>query len=146
MSVRGDRSDVADPADVTDDGSDVAMDSTDEVRAPDATEPVATQHDDEIAAAEKHHSAIGRRVDALHERVDALPGGRLGLRIAVGVVGALLILAGLAMLVLPGPGWLTIFLGLAVLGTEFAFARRINDWLRERVRRMWAWWKARRAR
>ncbi|ROS23985.1 PGPGW domain-containing protein [Cellulomonas sp. PhB150] len=129
------------------------MDSTDEVRAPDATEPAppaaepkAPAHDDEIAAAEKHHSAIGRRVDALHARVDAVPGGRLGLRIAVGVVGGLLILAGIAMLVLPGPGWLTIFLGLAVLGTEFAFARRINDWLRERVRRMWAWWKARRAR
>jgi uncharacterized protein (TIGR02611 family) len=130
------------------------MDSTDEVRAPqtvaptDETREVATpepEHD-EIAAAEKHHSAIGRRVDALHERVDAVPGGRLALRIAVGVVGGLLVLAGIAMLVLPGPGWLAIFLGLAVLGTEFAIARRVNDWLRERVRRMWAWWKARRSR
>ena len=33
-------------------------------------------------------------------------------------------LLGIAMLVLPGPGILTIILGLMVLGVEFAFARR----------------------
>jgi len=110
--------------------------------AADAPEPAT----DEIAAAEQHHSAIGRRVDALRDRLDRVPGGRLALRIVVGVVGATFVLAGIAMLVLPGPGWLAIFLGLAILGTEFAFAQRINEWLRERVRRMWAWWKARRTR
>ncbi|MDM7830072.1 PGPGW domain-containing protein [Cellulomonas edaphi] len=99
---------------------------------------------DEIAAAEHHHGAIARRVDALHRRVDHLPGGRTALRVLVACVGGAFILAGAAMLVLPGPGWLTIFLGLAILGTEFSFARRINDWLRTQVRRMWAWWKARR--
>jgi hypothetical protein len=43
-------------------------------------------------------------------------------RIAVSVVGAVLVLAGLAMLVLPGPGLLVIVLGFAVLGTEYAWA------------------------
>jgi tellurite resistance protein TerC len=33
-------------------------------------------------------------------------------------------LLGIAMLVLPGPGLLTIVGGLAILGMEFAFARR----------------------
>lgn len=43
-------------------------------------------------------------------------------RIAVTVVGALFVLAGLAMLVLPGPGILVIVLGFAILGTEYAWA------------------------
>ncbi|HEX7963793.1 MAG TPA: PGPGW domain-containing protein [Candidatus Saccharimonadales bacterium] len=43
------------------------------------------------------------------------------------VVGSLLVVAGLAMLVLPGPGWAAIFLGFAILATEFAIAERIRD-------------------
>jgi len=101
---------------------------------------------DEIDAADRHHGAIGRRVEALHARLDHVRGGRLALRVTVAVVGCAVVLAGIAMLVLPGPGWLAIFLGLAILGTEFSFARRINDWLRDKVRRGWAWWKERRAR
>jgi hypothetical protein len=48
--------------------------------------------------------------------------GRSTKRLAVAVVGGVLVLAGLAMLVLPGPGIVVIALGLAVLGTEFAWA------------------------
>lgn len=43
-------------------------------------------------------------------------------RIAVSVVGAALVVAGLAMLVLPGPGILVVAVGFAVLGTEYAWA------------------------
>lgn len=43
-------------------------------------------------------------------------------RIAVTVVGAGILAAGLAMLVLPGPGILVIALGFAILGTEYAWA------------------------
>lgn len=46
---------------------------------------------------------------------------------AVLVVGPIVILAGMAMLVLPGPGWAAIFLGFAILATEFAFAARLRD-------------------
>ncbi|MGH9149616.1 MAG: PGPGW domain-containing protein [Acidimicrobiales bacterium] len=48
--------------------------------------------------------------------------GRNSKRIAVSVVGGVLVLAGLAMLVLPGPGILVIALGFAILGTEYAWA------------------------
>lgn len=48
--------------------------------------------------------------------------GRNSKRLAVSVVGAVLVLAGLAMLVLPGPGILVVALGFAVLGTEYAWA------------------------
>ncbi len=40
-------------------------------------------------------------------------------------VGVLIVLVGLSMLVLPGPGWAAIFLGLAVLATEYAWANRL---------------------
>ena len=33
------------------------------------------------------------------------------------------------MLVLPGPGWAAIFLGFAVMATEFAAAEKVRDWL-----------------
>lgn len=50
---------------------------------------------------------------------------RSGKRIAVAIGGTVLILAGIAMLALPGPGWLTIFAGLALLATEFVWAERL---------------------
>ena len=49
---------------------------------------------------------------------------RAARRIAIAVIGTTVVLLGIAMLVLPGPGLLTIILGLMALGAEFAFARR----------------------
>jgi hypothetical protein len=48
--------------------------------------------------------------------------GRSSKRVAVSVVGAALVLGGLAMFVLPGPGILVVALGFAILGTEYAWA------------------------
>lgn len=48
--------------------------------------------------------------------------------IVVCVVGATLMLAGIVMLITPGPGWGAIAAALAVLSIEFAWARR---WLLE---------------
>jgi tellurite resistance protein TerC len=44
-------------------------------------------------------------------------------RIITVVVGFTVLALGLAMLIMPGPGWLTIFLGLSILGAEFVWAR-----------------------
>jgi len=43
------------------------------------------------------------------------------------VFGFTVLALGVAMLVLPGPGWLTIAAGLAVLATEYVWARRLLD-------------------
>jgi len=48
-------------------------------------------------------------------------------RIGVFIVGSLVCLAGVAMLVLPGPGIVVILAGLAILGTEFVWAERALD-------------------
>ena len=53
-------------------------------------------------------------------------------RVIVSVVGATVVLIGIALLVLPGPAFVVIPVGLAILATEYAWARR---WLRK-VRRI----------
>lgn len=55
-------------------------------------------------------------------------------RIARIGVGLGLILLGLFLLVLPGPGILTIAGGLAVLAPEFQWAQRLLDWMKSRYR------------
>lgn len=45
------------------------------------------------------------------------------------IIGSTIIATGIAMLVLPGPGWAAIFLGFAILATEFAVAEKVRDWL-----------------
>lgn len=52
------------------------------------------------------------------------------------MVGFAVVAAGIAMLVLPGPGWAAIFLGFAILATEFAFAERVRDWLVGQLKRL----------
>jgi uncharacterized protein (TIGR02611 family) len=49
------------------------------------------------------------------------------------LVGTTLLIAGAAMLVLPGPGIAVILLGLVVLSAEFQWAKRVLAWTRERA-------------
>ncbi|HWO70373.1 MAG TPA: PGPGW domain-containing protein [Actinomycetota bacterium] len=58
---------------------------------------------------------------------------RSGRRIAVSLVGGLLVVVGVALLVLPGPGSLLILVGLAVLATEYAWAQRALNAARRRA-------------
>jgi tellurite resistance protein TerC len=48
--------------------------------------------------------------------------------VIVSVVGATVLLIGIALLVLPGPAFIVIPVGLAILATEYAWARR---WLKK---------------
>ena len=57
---------------------------------------------------------------------------RAARRGGVFVVGTALLVAGAAMLVLPGPGIAVILLGLVVLSAEFQWAKRALAWMRER--------------
>ena len=47
------------------------------------------------------------------------------------VIGFTLLLLGVVMLVTPGPGWVAIGLGLALLAVEFVWARRLLDRIKE---------------
>lgn len=52
------------------------------------------------------------------------------------IVGFAVVGAGIFMLVFPGPGWAAIFVGFAILATEFAFAERVRDWLLRELKRI----------
>ena len=58
---------------------------------------------------------------------------RNGKRIAVSISGGVLVLAGLAMLVLPGPGVVVIIAGLAVLATEYVWAQRAMNFAKRKA-------------
>jgi uncharacterized protein (TIGR02611 family) len=59
---------------------------------------------------------------------------RSGRRVAITVVGFVLLLAGGIMMVTPGPGVLVILAGLAILASEWAWAERALDRARQRSR------------
>ena len=63
----------------------------------------------------------------------------LAWRVAVGVVGAVVTVAGLVMVPAPGPGWLVVFFGLLILASEFEVAQRWLDFARRHVSRWNDW-------
>jgi tellurite resistance protein TerC len=50
---------------------------------------------------------------------------KMARRVVVAVIGGTVLVAGVAMLLLPGPGWVTIAVGLGILATEFTWAARV---------------------
>jgi uncharacterized protein (TIGR02611 family) len=65
---------------------------------------------------------------------------------AVLVAGVLAVLAGAALVFLPGPGLLVAVAGFAILGIEFEWARRWGRHVRARVDAVVARWEGRLAR
>jgi uncharacterized protein (TIGR02611 family) len=68
-------------------------------------------------------------------------------RIGVAIIGLIVVVAGIILLPLPGPGWLIIFAGIAIWATEFEWAERLLMWTKRQVReysaRTRAWWRRR---
>jgi uncharacterized protein (TIGR02611 family) len=68
-----------------------------------------------------------RLLDGVRERREKhLERSRI-VRVVVAIFGFLVVLAGLAMLVLPGPGLLVIAIGLGILALEFVWAERLLE-------------------
>jgi len=57
-------------------------------------------------------------------------------RLVIIVIGFTTLAAGIAMIVLPGPAIVVIPVGLAVLATEFIWARKLLVAVKERIERM----------
>jgi uncharacterized protein (TIGR02611 family) len=78
------------------------------------------------------------------ERVRANPHSHRLYRAVVAVVGLVIVVIGLALVPLPGPGWVVVFVGIAVWASEFAWAARLRDWVKERLVSWSRWWSAKR--
>ena len=63
-------------------------------------------------------------------------------RAVVFVVGLVFVVGGLALVPLPGPGWLIVILGIAIWASEFEPAARLLDFVKAKVRGWEAWVKA----
>lgn len=57
----------------------------------------------------------------------------LSWQVGVFIVGFAVVVAGIIMLPLPGPGWLVIFGGMAIWATEFVWAQLVLRWTRRKV-------------
>jgi uncharacterized protein (TIGR02611 family) len=82
--------------------------------------------------------AWARWRDKLRDR----PAADLTYRVVVGVVGLAVLVVGILAIPYPGPGWAIVFVGLAILATEFEWARRALAWTRRRYDRVMDWFKA----
>jgi len=80
------------------------------------------------AAAVEAELETGRREETVEEIKRSLHR-----RIASMIGGTFLIVAGIVMLVIPGPGLLSIALGLGLIAPDVPFAARLLDRLRERL-------------
>lgn len=64
-------------------------------------------------------------------------------RTAVGTLGGLVVIIGIIAIPYPGPGWLIVFTGLAILATEFDWAKRLLDFAKGKYDAWQAWLAAR---
>jgi uncharacterized protein (TIGR02611 family) len=99
----------------------------------------------DIVEGERPDHPVRRMLRRVRAAMSRYPRLEHAYRVGVAVVGGALTGIGILLVPLPGPGWLVVFLGLAVLGTEFRWAKRIAAWLKHQLDRFWTWWKARRA-
>ena len=73
------------------------------------------------------------RLKGVRARVRSTRAGRWAWRCGVGVLGVAVIALGIVLLPLPGPGWLIVFAGLAILASEFEWAARLLRYARRKV-------------
>ncbi len=75
------------------------------------------------------------------DRLRGRPAIDAGYRIGVAVVGLVVLVVGVIAIPYPGPGWAIVFVGLAILATEFAWAQRLLVYVRARYDAVMAWFK-----
>jgi uncharacterized protein (TIGR02611 family) len=57
----------------------------------------------------------------------------LSWQVGIFIVGLAVVVAGIIMLPLPGPGWVVIFGGMAIWATEFVWAQLVLRWTKRKV-------------
>ncbi|WP_328556605.1 MULTISPECIES: TIGR02611 family protein [unclassified Streptomyces] len=78
----------------------------------------------------KNERALGSRAPEFIKARRAL---HMSWQVGVFVVGLAVVVAGVIMLPLPGPGWLVIFGGMAIWATEFVWAQLVLRWTKRKV-------------
>ncbi|WP_406395954.1 TIGR02611 family protein [Streptomyces sp. NBC_00887] len=74
--------------------------------------------------------ALGSRAPSFIKRSGVL---HTSWKIGVFIAGLAVVGAGIVLLPLPGPGWVVIFLGVGIWGTEFVWAQLLLRWVKRKV-------------
>lgn len=82
---------------------------------------------------------VAERRRQLRARIAANPTLDLAYRIAVAVVGLLVLGLGVLLIPYPGPGWVVVFAGLGILASEFSWAHRLLQFARKYYDRFMDW-------
>lgn len=106
-------------------------------------ETIVTAAEDALEYIDQQERRLPRHL-RWRERARSSPVTNALWRLSVGLVGGCVVLAGIAMLVLPGPGWATIAIGLLILASEFQWADRALIPLRRAFRWLATRWRLRR--
>jgi uncharacterized protein (TIGR02611 family) len=84
---------------------------------------------------------VKRRWARWRDRLRERPAAEFGYRIAVAVIGLAVLALGILAIPYPGPGWAIVFVGLAILATEFDWARQLLAHTRKRYDKVMAWFR-----
>ena len=82
---------------------------------------------------------LREQLDGFRQRVRSTRTGRLTLQLVVGIFGAVVVALGIVLIPFPGPGWLIVLAGLAILAVEFVWAQRLLGFTRGRLESWWHW-------
>ncbi|MEV7331447.1 TIGR02611 family protein [Micromonospora sp. NPDC093244] len=80
-----------------------------------------------------------QRISMTLDLIRANPTGRIALKIFIAIAGALVVTIGIALIPLPGPGWLLVIAGLGIWAVEFHWARRLLGFTRRHVQGWTRW-------
>ncbi|MGA4843102.1 TIGR02611 family protein [Streptomyces sp. G45] len=95
-----------------------------------SNEPVVTEAAEGGEGTAKPEKPFGSRAPEFIKARRAL---HLSWQVGVFVVGLAVVIVGIIMLPLPGPGWVVIFGGMAIWATEFVWAQLVLRWTKRKV-------------
>lgn len=96
---------------------------------------------DDMAPRPRALHPLLQRPHAWRERIRQRRTTRLAWKAVTGLVGTAVLIAGLIMVPFPGPGWLVVIIGLAILASEFAWAQNLLHFVRAKVHGWTEWIK-----
>ncbi|MHC5906952.1 TIGR02611 family protein [Streptomyces sp. S6] len=91
---------------------------------------VVTESTESSGTAADGDQGLGSKAPAFIKKSRTL---HLSWQVGVFVIGLAVVVLGIIMLPLPGPGWVVIFAGMAIWATEFVWAQLVLRWTKRKV-------------
>jgi uncharacterized protein (TIGR02611 family) len=82
---------------------------------------------------------LREQLGGFRQRVRSTRTGRLTLQAVFAVIGGAVVVLGIILIPFPGPGWLIVLAGLAILAVEFVWAQRLLLFTKGRLETWWHW-------